>query len=677
MRMSVQVHRLLRASRLAAWGLPLAIVALALLLRMAFPTLVEFKYDEANVVRRALAIAYEGDRPAVGAISSVGTFHPPLHLYLAALPLRLWPDPVALVLFLGFLGGVAVWMCYLLGRTYLGRDVGLIAAYLFAVNSWSVYYTRKIWTQNNPLVTVLFFMALLAFVVQGRAWALSGAFLGAAALISLHLGGLAFVPVLVLALFMGRRRLAWRPLALGVVLFGLLLAPYFIHDARHGWEKVRGFLEYTGGEAHFSTAALRYAFLLTGSKAGLTVVGGNREAYLAGLPNLWWLDRVAAVCLALALVYALVEAVRGDETRRRTLLVLLLWFWTPVLLQSRPTRPIYPHYFILLFPVQFLLIAFLLVDGGRRLPDWRLSLATKTVSAKRLVLVAGLLVWGAWNIAALGRLWFVMEAYPKGGGYGAPLKYTRQAAHTARALAADGEVVVLTDGLTPFIDEAPTLFEALLFNTPHRFANGAWALPLPEMPTTVYLVGEIPPDAESVAPLLDGLAAWHSPRAHTALVMPGGWAYEVWAFSSDVRTTVWRHLTRFPRPLRLANGVTFEGYTLRGEARPGNTLEVWLAWRVHQAQPTGVEYHFFVHLLDEGGARHAQHDGTGFPAYAWRVGDLVLSRFVLTLPPDLTPGRYVLWAGMYTYPDVVNVAVVDEAGNAVDAGVWLGDIFIE
>ncbi|RME13286.1 MAG: hypothetical protein D6802_01980, partial [Ardenticatenia bacterium] len=178
MRMSVQVHRLLRASRLATWGLPLAIVALALLLRMAFPTLVEFKYDEANVVRRALAIAYEGERPAVGAISSVGTFHPPLHLYLAALPLRLWADPVALVLFLGFLGGVAVWMCYLLGRTYLGREVGLIAAYLFAVNSWAVYYTRKIWTQNNPLVTVLFFMALLAFVVQGRAWALSGAFLG-------------------------------------------------------------------------------------------------------------------------------------------------------------------------------------------------------------------------------------------------------------------------------------------------------------------------------------------------------------------------------------------------------------------------------------------------------------------------------------------------------------------
>ena len=103
----------------------LAILALALLLRMGWPTLVEFKRDEATVARRALAIAYEGDRPAAGVGSSIGTANLPLTLYLTAIPLRLWQDPLAAVLFVGLLNGLAVLACYGLGRAYFGWAVGL------------------------------------------------------------------------------------------------------------------------------------------------------------------------------------------------------------------------------------------------------------------------------------------------------------------------------------------------------------------------------------------------------------------------------------------------------------------------------------------------------------------------------------------------------------------------
>ena len=71
----------------ANWA-ALAILALALLLRMGWPTLAEFKRDESKVVRLALEIAYEGDLPAVGVGSSIGTANLPLTLYLTALPLR-------------------------------------------------------------------------------------------------------------------------------------------------------------------------------------------------------------------------------------------------------------------------------------------------------------------------------------------------------------------------------------------------------------------------------------------------------------------------------------------------------------------------------------------------------------------------------------------------------------
>ncbi len=99
-------------------GIALAgIVALALVLRMGWPTLAAFKLDEATVVRRALAIAYEGKLPVTGVDTSTGTDNFPLTLYLMALPLRLWPDPVAVVLFTGLLNGLAVLACYGLARS--------------------------------------------------------------------------------------------------------------------------------------------------------------------------------------------------------------------------------------------------------------------------------------------------------------------------------------------------------------------------------------------------------------------------------------------------------------------------------------------------------------------------------------------------------------------------------
>ncbi len=654
----------------------LLVTALALLLRMGWPTLAEFKLDEAMVVRRALAIAYEGDRPAVGAIASVGTFHPPLHLYLMALPLRLWPDPLAAVLFVGLLNGLAVLACYALGRAYLGRDVGLVAAYLFAVSPWAVVYGRKVWSQNLPLVTLAFFAALLAALVRGRPWALTAAFVALAALIGLHLGGLAFLVLLLIALLLYRKRVARRPLLVGLLLFLLALSPYLIHDALHGWPKVRGFLRYTGGTAHFSADALRYAFLLTGGEGIPALAGSRFLAYRAGLPNLWWLNGLLMGLLALALPYTLFQALRGAEPRRRTLVLLLLWFALPILLQSRPSTPVYPHYFILLYPVQFLLVAFLLVDGGGRLPDLSLPLGARRLPLKGLLLVAGLLLWGGWQIAVLGRLFVFMDRYPTTGGYGIPLKYPRQAAQEARRLASPAEIIVLSPGMTPTVDETPTVFEALLFGHPHRFADGRQALPVPDATSTVYLVGPVEPGEGDLAPLLRRLEAMGYGHVGPTIPLPDGWSYRLFYRDGPDREDVLAEMVRFPAPIPFANGVAFLGYALEGQAVAGEVLEVWLAWWVRSPPPPGTDYHFFTHLLDEAGQRWAQHDGIGFPTSSWRAGDLVLSRFTLPLPQDLPPGRYRIWAGLYTYPDIVNVPVLDEASNPAGDGAVLGEITV-
>jgi 4-amino-4-deoxy-L-arabinose transferase-like glycosyltransferase len=657
------------------WGVLLGILALALLLRMGWPTLAAFKLDEAMVVRRALAIAYEGDLPAAGADSSRGMANLPLTLYLTAIPLRVWQDPVAVVLFTGLLNGLAVLACYALGRAYFGRTVGLVASFLFAVSPWAVLYGRKIWSQNLPLATLGFFAALFATFVRGKRWALVGAFVGLAALIGLHLGGLAFIPVLLVSMLLYRKQVSLWPLLVGVSLLALAVSPYVIHDALRGWPDLRDFLRFTTGEGRFSWDALRYAFFLTGSEGIHGMAGGLYPEYLAGLPNLWGLNWLMMGLLALALLYGLFLVVRGPEERRRPILLMLLWFAVPIAMQSRPTAPVYPFYFNLLYPVQFLFISILLVDVLARIRTSRLRLAGRRLPASTLVALP-LLLWGGWQVAVMARLFLFMDQHPTTGGYGIPLKYTRAAAQEARRLAGPSEIVVLSAGVSPAMDETPSVFEALLFGHPHRFADGRWALPVPDSAEVVYLVGPVEESHGDLSPVLERLEAMAYVQPGPVIALPDGWTYRLFHRDGVEREDVLAGLIRFPEAIPFANGTVFLGYGMAGTASAGETLEVWLAWWVRSPPPPGTSYHFFAHLVDEDGALRSQHDGAGFPTASWAAGDLVLSRFPIPVPLDLSPGRYQVWAGLYTYPDVVNVPFLDVAGNPAGDRVALGEVVV-
>jgi hypothetical protein len=97
-----------------------------------------------------------------------------------------------------------------------------------------------------------------------------------------------------------------------------------------------------------------------------------------------------------------------------------------------------------------------------------------------------------------------------------------------------------------------------------------------------------------------------------------------------------------PEPRLLANGVELLGW----EDGPAWTL----IWRVGYIPPA-ADYHFFNH------AAAAQADGAGYPARYWRDGDRVISFF------DLDSGGGPVRVGMYEYPSVTNVPVMDAAGN--------------
>jgi hypothetical protein len=129
-------------------------------------------------------------------------------------------------------------------------------------------------------------------------------------------------------------------------------------------------------------------------------------------------------------------------------------------------------------------------------------------------------------------------------------------------------------------------------------------------------------------------------------------------------------------PDRWANGVQLLSALGYGDLRPGGTCILEATWRVNSLPSPGADYHWFNHLIDADGKRVGQMDGVGFPSRSWRTGDTVVTGFDVPIAPEAAPGAYKMRVGMYTYPDIRNVPVVDAAGNPVSDAIELGPIEI-
>ena len=652
----------------------LGVLILGLALRLAQPTLVEFKRDEATISRLGQAIAYEGYRPAVGMGSSLGIDNLPLTLYLMALPLRAWSDPLSAVVFTILLNSLALPACYLLGKALIGRRAALLATLLFAVSPWAVLYARKIWARTLPLMTIIFIGTLWLSVAHKKPWALVASFGTLAALLGLQLEALALVPVLGLVVVRYHRELSWRALLLGLLVLVGLLTPYVLHDARHGWQNARGLIGYAGGEGAFSADAVRHSLALLGSQGIDGMAGSLFAQFRDSLPPFWWLNGLLSLLVVGGMSYALHQAFRAPTSdRRRAFALLLLWMAVPIALQLRPSSPTQQHYFVMHYPAQFLLIgAFVValwdrvIGGIQRLGRERLITAAHGVAAVALIVGCG------WQVMVTYQLRTTMITHPSTGGYGIPLRYRRSAALQARDLASGGEIVVLSRETAPYLAETPTVFAALLYGTSHRFADGRMVLPLPDREPIVFLVTpdllSSPSEATVVA---ERLGALPSMQPGPGIDLSDGSGYRMYVWHAGDRGQMTSGMAPLGGGVPFANGVVFAATEVPSGAQGGDVLEVWLAWWIRSGPGAG-SYHFTVQLLDGEGRLRTQDDHAGYPSVGWEPGDVVLSRFSLTLPLDLSAGEYQLRAGMYRYPEIETVPVVDSGGQPIDDGVTLG-----
>ncbi|MBI4772428.1 MAG: glycosyltransferase family 39 protein [Chloroflexi bacterium] len=354
-----------------------AILLLAGLLRMGWPGLAEFKADEAHLLNISLDLA-EGRRlPLRGIEFSIGLPHPPISVYLYALPL-LPPfartpaerAPLAAGLFVGALNTLSIAVTWAVGRRYFGRRAGLLAALLYAASPWAVVYSRKIWANDLlPLfVTGWAACGLLALVEGRRRW-LAPCLVLLALAAQIHLSALALVPATGLALLVFRRRVGWRQVGWGALLSALTGLPFGVYLLQHRANLLPALASLSGHPARFTGNAFWQAWMIAAG-ANLHSLAGPQafRAYLQSIPppELWvW----PLSGLLLAGIVALVRWAirRRSAPEGQAAFFLLLWLAFPVLLFVRASAPVYPHYFMPLFPVPYLAAGVALSDLASRI----------------------------------------------------------------------------------------------------------------------------------------------------------------------------------------------------------------------------------------------------------------------------------------------------------------------
>jgi hypothetical protein len=134
----------------------------------------------------------------------------------------------------------------------------------------------------------------------------------------------------------------------------------------------------------------------------------------------------------------------------------------------------------------------------------------------------------------------------------------------------------------------------------------------------------------------------------------------------------YRGLGEVPNPFRqnFDNQIELTGYAMDHRSlRPGEALTLTLYWRA--LAPMRVNYSVFAHVRGEGQDLWAGQDAWpqqgAAPTSTWRVGEVFMDTYTLTLAPNTPPGQHSVEVGVYDGQTLERLHAVADDGRLTDA----------
>jgi 4-amino-4-deoxy-L-arabinose transferase-like glycosyltransferase len=637
-------------------------------LRLYRLDLIDLRYDEASAPQFALSIA-RGAWLAIAPFSGSVANHPPVFLYVLALPYLLTRDILWVAAYRVLLDVLAVALTWMIAERFFNRRVAAIAALLFALAPWAIQLARKLGIVQPPLFSALLLLGLLELVTRRNGWGWVLAGWGLALSIGSHLSALYLLPATLIGLLMGWRTLKVQHVLLGFLPLLALTFVYLQYDAAHQFANVQALLTALRAPGTFSWDAAQFAAWISGGSHLSDLTDGAYPLWQAQVPDaLNWIDSLQVVVLAGGVLFAVYQAIHALVHKQWALgmlygLLVLGWL-IPVALQLRHSQPLQMHYLMPLYPLPFLLMATLLERGLRPLLQTQPSIIPGRVVG--VLTGAGWVLIIGWQVLTTLRFTaFVNQYDTSSGGYGQPVRSVftvGQMAREARCASSDcggpHDVIAVVPGGDPLVNEQATILNVVLADVPHRFANSEAGLIL-RHDATQYIFA--PGTDQALSALLAHTPSNQVLTTSVPIRTGGGAAYTY--VRMNLSGSALAGFTPAPSA-HWQNGASLLGFRAV-ESTDGATLHLDVLLQVTQAPLPGADYHWFNHVLVNG-QKVAQLDGGGIQAANWRVGDLLLQRFNIPLPSQPLPASYEVRTGSYEYPAIKPVPVTLNDGQISD-----------
>lgn len=612
---------------------PAVVLILGALFRFVGLGSVRHGYDNSYQIYDAVRLLDGGRWPLLGQPSSVFLDNPPLMPYLQSVPLLLWRSPWAPYIFITALNTVAIWFVYALATELKGRKVGLIAAFLFAVNPWVVHFSRQTWTQG----LLPFFLALAAWglwpALVDRASNPRRLFIGLlamAAMMLTYILAFAILVPLILLLLLFWRRLPQRPAVAGLLLLALALVLYGAGLTTRLAPNVQKLSNFTTGigegrAAAFTDEAAEHALRLV---TGYEYLAPDRDTTpsliateLAALVH--WLITVALLAGGIRALFAL----RRPSADRRLAIVLGLWFLLPVLGFSLLPSAVHPHYLLLTLPAGQMVAAWGLSDLAERdrlQPFLALLLLAigivfglalqQTAAAAAATPVPGNELEG-WTLRSVARTGNKIR------------RATADVTDYPRRIYATGNSVLLSGASATYLEVVSGL------SYPDFLLRSA------QEPLLYVLINQQPQPT--------ALAPATGTSAEPVLQLAG----QKRVFLERALPADRAHMLAIPQTVvdwHSEAGLSLLGYDLApSNPAPGEDLSVTTYWSVDSFPPGYLEWFVgaYYQVLNEDWQLLANVSGHGQWARRWQIGDIYIEHVTVPMPQE--EGDYRLLLGLH------------------------------
>ncbi|RYD77920.1 MAG: hypothetical protein EOP53_12130 [Sphingobacteriales bacterium] len=390
---------------ITAQNLLLVIILLAVFLRFYHLQYMEFKDDEAKNAYKALNLAQQGNISLTSGQSSTGIQEPPIFTYLLAIPFIFTSNPVFATGFIALLNVLGILLCFFLIRNYFSIQQAFFTIALYAVNSWQILFSRKIWTQNllAPFI-ILFVFLLFEGIYRNKKNYLVYALFVLGILLQLHLAAAYFLPLTIIFLIIKWKYIAWKQLLLGILAFTFTFIPYIIYEVSHDFPDVKIALQVMEQSSIFHADAFTLFLQLFTIQGFEFSFGDDISALLAKTFYIAEMDYFAMILLFAAAIFALLKF-RGKFMFFGLWLILGLLY-----MATNKVSGIAIHYLHSFLPLVFILVGLFL----GKLYNF------SSIAGKVLVFLTSLFIFVYHLAFSFSMLNFIKERECINGDYGIP-----------------------------------------------------------------------------------------------------------------------------------------------------------------------------------------------------------------------------------------------------------------